>query len=139
MEDNKLEQAEDHLRAAERRLEVAEVAEKHAAEEMHVAEEEERAALQDTKAALKEIEEAQHHSVIHFKVDGEEYETRKKELTPDKILRDFAERDPATHYLKELAPEARSFKDQGRKEIKMVDGMCFVIMSTGPMQVSYGE
>ena len=139
MEKDKLELAEAHLRTAEAELEAAKAAEKSALEELHVAEEAEQAALRETKKAIEEVEEALHPQIIHFKVDGEKYETCEKHLTPNQIIRDFAERDPATHYLKELAPHERSFKGEGDKKIEMRDGMEFVVMATGPMTVSDGR
>src|SRR5262245_5931705 len=43
-----------------------------------------------------------HHHVIHFSVDGEEFETQQREWTPNTIIKEFGGRDPATNYLVEI-------------------------------------
>jgi len=76
---------------------------------------------------------------IHFEVDAERYETEKRELTPDEIIRDFAKLAPATHYLVQITGGERiSYKDKGHEPIKMHDGMKFQVISTGPTPVSDG-
>ena len=70
---------------------------------------------------------------IHFKVDGEFFETTKRELTPNEIIKDFAHKDPATHYLVQIEGHHReSFQGKGDVPIKMHDGMKFQVISTGP-------
>lgn len=74
---------------------------------------------------------------LHFSVDGERYETRERELTPNEIVRQFAERDPATHYLVQIEGNRRnSFEGKGDEPIKMENGMRFQVISTGPTPVS---
>src|ERR1700732_3903772 len=104
MDREKLEQAEAHLHNAESQLGAAKAAERAAISELQVAEEAEQVVLKETEKALQEIEEAERCQLIHFTVDGERYETDKHQLTANQIIRDFADRDPATHYLKELSP-----------------------------------
>ena len=63
---------------------------KQAEAELKTAEGEEQAALKHIEEAVEEIKEAEHrHHEIHFTVDGEEYETRDHELTPNQIIREF--------------------------------------------------
>lgn len=74
---------------------------------------------------------------IHFFVDGEPYETLEHDLTPNDILRKFAEKDPATHYLVQIQGNHRiSYQDKGNEPIKMHEGMRFQVISTGPTPVS---
>lgn len=74
---------------------------------------------------------------IHFSVDGERYETQERTLTPNEILRRFAERDPAMHYLVQIEGNRRtSFEGKGDTPIKMENGMRFQVISTGPTPVS---
>jgi hypothetical protein len=74
---------------------------------------------------------------IHFKVDGESFETTKRELTPNEIIKEFAKQDPATHYLVQIEGHHReSFQGKGDVPIKMHDGMKFQVISTGPTPVS---
>jgi hypothetical protein len=72
---------------------------------------------------------------IHFTVDGESYETRHRERTPDGILV-IAELNPALRYLEEVSPEKASFKDRGEEQIRMVDRMVFITLSIGPTPTS---
>jgi len=74
---------------------------------------------------------------IHFTVDGEPYETRERELTPNEILKRFAHKDPATHYLVQIQGRERvSFQGKGDEPIKMHNEMKFQVISTGPTPVS---
>jgi hypothetical protein len=118
---------------------------KHAVEELHRAEDELRKAQAEEADAIRHIEkateeiiEAERPRLIHFKVEGESYETDRHELTPDQILREYGQRDPATNYLSEIKPagEKESFQGKGAVPIKMHDGMRFLIFSVGPMTVS---
>ncbi len=74
---------------------------------------------------------------IHFSVDGEHYETTKGNLTPNEIIREFAELDPAMHYLVQIqGHERNSFEGKGDEPIQMHNGMRFQVISTGPTPVS---
>ncbi len=74
---------------------------------------------------------------IHFTVDGEPYESTQRELTPNEIIKRFAQKDPATHYLVQIeGHHQESYKDKGDVPIKMHDGMKFQVISTGPTPVS---
>lgn len=74
---------------------------------------------------------------IHFSVDGEPYETTKRELTPNEIIHDFAGLDPASHYLVQIRGHERiSFEGKGDVPIKMHNGLRFQVISTGPTPVS---
>ena len=123
MEDE-LKRAEDHLHKAESDLRKAQA--------------EEADALRKIEEATEEIIEAERHHLIHFKVEGEEYETDQQELTPDEIMRRFGQRDPATNYLSQVKAggEKESYQGKGGVLIKMHDGMRFLIFSIGPMTVS---
>ena len=78
-----------------------------------------------------------HLHEIHFTVDGEPCETHERELTPNQIIRQFAGKDPATHYLVQIEGHRRiSFQGKGDEPIKMHDGMKFQVISTGPTPVS---
>lgn len=79
----------------------------------------------------------QGHDVIHFQVDREPYTTHAKELTPNDILRDFAGKDVATHYLVQIEPHRKvSFEGKGDIPITMSNGMKFQVIFTGPTPVS---
>jgi hypothetical protein len=79
-----------------------------------------------------------HHREIHFAVDGEPYETEKREWTPNQIIAEFGHKDPKTHYLVRLERHHPpiSYQGQGDELIEMHDGMRFQIISTGPTPVS---
>ena len=78
-----------------------------------------------------------HQHEIHFFVDGEPHETDKRELTPNEIIKDFGEKDPATHYLVRIEGHHRvSYEGKGNEPIKLHDGERFQIVSTGPTPVS---
>ena len=98
----------------------------------------EQTAMHDIEEAVEELREAEHHPrEIHFTVDGEEYETTKRELTPNEIIREFGKKDPATNYLVEIKGDHKiSFQGKGDEKIKMHDCMNFQIVSTGPTPVS---
>lgn len=126
-----LKQAEAHLKMAEAALETAE-------HNPSTAPEAERAAIRDIHEAVEEIHKVERHHEVHFSVDGEEYETNKKRLTPNQIIKDFGQKDPATHYLVEIEGTRKiSFQGKGNEEIEMHDCMAFQIVSTGPTPVSY--
>lgn len=91
----------------------------------------------ETKQHAPETTAQGHCQEIHFTVDGEPYETLERELTPNDILRNFAGKDPATHYLVQIQGQHRvSYQDKGDKPIKMHEGMRFQVISTGPTPVS---
>jgi hypothetical protein len=78
-----------------------------------------------------------HGHEIKFTVDGESCETRERELTPNEIIRQFAEKDPATHYLVQIEGHRReSFEGKGDEPVKMHNGMKFQVISKGPTPVS---
>ena len=73
------------------------------------------AAEQKLEAAEEELEEAHHHpKIIHFSVDGENYETELRQWTPNKLIEEFAGLDIATHYLIETDPHHQAnFQGKG--------------------------
>jgi hypothetical protein len=74
---------------------------------------------------------------IHFKVDGEPYTTLATQLTPNEIIKDFAGRDPATHYLVQIEGHKKvTYEGKGEIPIEMHDGQRFQVISTGPTPVS---
>jgi hypothetical protein len=91
-------------------------------------------------------EHHQHHQgehpaqgLIHFRVDGEPFTTHAAELTPNDIIKDFAGKDPTTHYLVQIhGHEKTSYEGVGSIPIGMTDGMKFQVISTGPTPVSDG-
>ena len=76
--------------------------------------------MHDIEQAVEELREAEHHPrEIHFTVDGEEYETTKRELTPNEIISEFGKKDPATNYLVEIKGNHKiSFQGKGDEEIQ---------------------
>lgn len=111
--------------------------------EMGEAKEEIRHGLSLEEKAVRHLEEAEAdleraRRVVHIKVDGEEYETERHEMTPDEIIREFGGKtDVATYYLVELAkPQNVSFQGQGGVPIRLHDGLCLMVMSIGPATVS---
>jgi len=127
MEEQEFHEAEAHLKRAEADIAVARDAES--------------AAEKEVSEAIHEIEEAEkhHHHEIHFELDGEPFETKKHELTPNQIISEFGKKNPADHYLVQILPDKTiSYKDKGNESIKMHDCMNFQIVSTGPKPVSQG-
>ena len=123
---NELAGAEAHLGRAQADLAASQGAEQKAEHEI--------------EEAVREIEDATHHPhVIHFTLDGEEQETRDRQLTPNQIISEFGKQDPTTNYLVEIKGTHKvSFQGKGDDEIKLHDGMNFQIISTGPKPVSDG-
>jgi hypothetical protein len=122
---NDLRRAEAELQRAEADLAVAQAAE--------------TAAEVEIDKAIHDIRKAtDHHShEIHFKLDGEDFETCKRELTPDQIVSEFGKKDPATHYLVKIEGTHKvSYRGKGDEEIKLHDCDSFQIISIGPMPVS---
>jgi hypothetical protein len=80
------------------------------------------------------------HDQIHFKVDGEPYTTFAEELTPNQIIREFAGKDPATHFLVQIhGHDRKSYEGVGEIPIRLHDGERFQVISTGPTPVSDGR
>ena len=78
----------------------------------------------------------QHHE-IHFFVDGEPHETNQRQWTPNEIIKEFGEKDPATNYLVRIGgPHPISYQGKGDEPIEIHDGEKFQIVSTGPTPVS---
>jgi hypothetical protein len=67
------------------------------------------------KEAEAEFDEAKHH-VVHFFVDGEEYDTREPKQTPNHIIREYGRRDPTnTTLLKSMAVRRSATRAEARK------------------------
>ena len=100
------------------------------------------AAEHEVDEALQKIEAAEghHHHEIHFTVDGEPEETKRREITPDEIIRDFGHKDPAIYYLIRIegGQEKTSYRDKGTVPIELHNGMHFQMLSLGPTPVSDG-
>ena len=78
-------------------------------------------------------------NLIHVRVGGEPFTTEASELTPNDIIKDFAGKDPTTHYLVQIrGHEKISYQGQGGIPISMRDGMRFQVISKGPTPVSDG-
>ena len=74
---------------------------------------------------------------IDYTVDGEDFTTDQKELTPATIMT-LAGIDPVTHYLTEVLEDKSQVSFEGKNDqlIKMKDDMVFVSAKTGPTGVS---
>jgi hypothetical protein len=77
------------------------------------------AAEQKMEDAKKELKEAHHHpKIIHFSVDGENYETEQRKWTPNEVIQQFTGLDVATHYLVETDPHHQAnFQGKGSPSI----------------------
>jgi hypothetical protein len=119
-----LQSAEAHLLRAEADLAIAQAAGRRAEHEM--------------EEAVQEVREAElSHHEIHFSVDGEDYETRKPEWTPNLIISEFGKKDPATNYLVAIhGTQKTSFQGKGDEKIRLSECQAFQIISTGPTPVS---
>ena len=127
---DEVKQAEAHLMRAEAELEAAQRDER-------TAQADEQAALKDIDAAVQELREAEHHHEIHFSVDGEDFETCRRDWTANEIIKDFGKRDPATNYLVAIHGTHKvSYQGKGDEEIKIHECEAFQIVSTGPTPVS---
>jgi hypothetical protein len=82
-------------------------------------------------------EDHSHEKTTEFSVDGEEFSTPEKTLTPRQIMT-IAGVDPATHYLVEIKKHGEQESFEGRPEvpISMHDELQFVTISSGPTPVS---
>lgn len=98
------------------------------------------AAEKELDAAEEELEEAHGHpKIIHFSVDGENYETEQRKWTPNAIIKDFSGLDIATHYLIETDPHHQaSFQGKGEVPFELHEGASFQVISVGPAPVSDG-
>lgn len=98
------------------------------------------AAEKELDAAEKELEDAHHHpKIIHFSVDGENYETERRKWTPNEIIKEFSGLDIATHYLIETDPHHQaSFQGKGDVPFELHDCASFQVISVGPAPVSDG-
>jgi len=76
-----------------------------------------------------------HHHEIHFFVDGEPFETDRRDWTPNEIIKTFGDKDPATHYLVRIEGHI-SYQGKGNEPIEIHDGEKFQIVLTGPTPVS---
>ena len=135
LKEKDLEQALAHLERAETDLKTAESAEE-------AAEIAEKAATHDIHEALQEIKEAEeHHHEIRISVDGEWYETERREMTPNEIIQQYGLKDPATNYLVHIGggqTDRDRYQGKGDEPIKLHNDMKFMIVSTGPKTVSDG-
>jgi hypothetical protein len=74
---------------------------------------------------------------IHFFVDNEPYETDRRKWTPNEIIKEFGELDPANHYLVRIEGQhEHSYRGKGDEQIEIYDGERFQIVSIGPTPVS---
>lgn len=73
-----------------------------------------------------------------FIVDGEPYETERREMTPDQIIREYGGKDPSVNYLVRIegGHMVENYQGRGSEPIKLHNGMNFQIISTGPTPVS---
>ncbi len=117
---------------AEERLERAEVEVREAAGELKAAERDLARAEHDLVEA-----EAERHEIYIF-VDGERHEVKKRDTTPNEIIREFGGAlDPSTHYLVRIkGHEKISFQGKGNEPIRLHNDERFQIISIGPTPVS---
>lgn len=74
---------------------------------------------------------------IRFTLDGEEVTTTLHQMTPNQIIRDLGEKDPAAHYLVELRGNQReSYQNRGDELIRLRNNQRFIIVFTGATPVS---
>lgn len=101
--------------------------------------------LDDAQAHLKKAEEDlkkdHHDKEVHFTVDGEPFETRHPKQTPNYIIDEYSDRDPATNYLVKIKGHGKDviYKDKGEISITIEDCDAFQIISIGPATVSDGR
>lgn len=74
--------------------------------------------------------------VIHFFIDKARFESETDQLTPRKILVDFAKEDPAQTVLVRIEGKERIKLDQLDKAIEVENGTHFTILHLGPTTVS---
>jgi hypothetical protein len=132
---------DDAEESARREIDAAKADEAKADEEIKHGLHDREEAEQQLEKAEADLEDARRRShVIHFNVDGEEFETKQREWTPNQIIKDFGERDPATNYLVEIEGHSKkSFEGKGTVPIELHDCERFQIVSTGPTPVADGS
>ena len=92
--------------------------------------------------AIKRIEAAkadlERPDTIEIKIDGEDFVPKRRVLTANELMREFAgEAAPSKFYLVEIAePVNVSFQGKGDAEIHLRCGMAFMLMALGPATVS---
>jgi hypothetical protein len=71
-------------------------------------------------------------------VDGEPYQPPRRRLTPNEIISEATDSNPAETYLVRVKPNGGqvSYKDEGDKPIRLRDQMNFIVVSVGPTPVS---
>ena len=121
----------DEVKQAEADLEKAE-------DELEEAHAEEEAALKHIQEAVEELREAEkRHHEIDFTVDGEDYKTAERWMTPNHIIREYGKKDPATNYLVRIqGTHKESYQGRGDEKIEIHEHEAFQIVSTGPTPVS---
>jgi hypothetical protein len=90
------------------------------------------------EATAKQADHDDHPGgTIEYTVDGEEFTTDQKEMTPTAIMT-LAGIDPANHYLTEILEDKTQVSLEGKNDvpIPMKDDMVFVSAKTGPTGVS---
>jgi hypothetical protein len=118
-----------------------------AREEIKHAEDEIKHGVHDLDEAQGHLQKAEedlkkdHDKEIHFTVDGEPFETRHPKQTPNYIIDEYSDRDPATNYLVKIKGHGKdvSYKDKGEVPIIIEDCDAFQIISIGPATVSDGR
>ena len=109
----------------------------HAREDMQHALHDLEKAEHDLEEAEAELKKAHDHRAVHFTVDGEPFTTDHAKTTPNKIIKDYGEKDPATHFLVKINKgHKESYEGRGNERIEICDGDRFQIVSTGPTPVS---
>lgn len=70
-------------------------------------------------------------------VDGEPYQASSRSMTPNQIIIQAANKDPATHHLVQITKDGKiSYEGKGNDPIRLREGMRFQVISTGPTPVS---
>lgn len=101
--------------------------------------------LEDAEAHLKkaeeDLEQAHHHKEVHFFVDGEPFETCDPKTTPNNIICEYGNRDPAQNYLVQIKGHGKdiSYQGKGNVPIEIHEGERFQTISVGPAPVSDGR
>jgi hypothetical protein len=93
------------------------------------------------KKAEEDLDRANHNREVRFTVDGEPFETRHPRQTPNYIIDEYSDRDPAANYLVKIKGHGKdvSYKDKGDIPITIEDCDAFQIISIGPAPVSDGR
>jgi hypothetical protein len=78
-----------------------------------------------------------HHGPLIIIVDGEPFEAPSRIMTPNEIIRQAAQKDPANFYLMQITPDGPvNYKDKGDEPIRLRRGMRFQVIAIGPTPVS---